>query len=209
MIFQAVSQVEGYWHGLYDTEGTIPERAAIDPRGIDQVLEYAMLMERIAPGIARIRLAGMHLTDILGMEVRGMPLTAFFVPALRADIGNAIENVCTRSRIVDIDLRSNSGSGRDELKGRMFMAPLLDERGKPNRILACLQTRGQIGRTPRRFDNAICSSRSLKSARDFVEFHQQTGVPAQGMAEAAAPFGGASEKRPHLRLVYSADDPRG
>ena len=67
MIYSAISQVECYWHGLYHARGEIPARNEVDPRGIEQVLEYAMLMERIGPGIARIRLAGMHLTDYLGI----------------------------------------------------------------------------------------------------------------------------------------------
>lgn len=207
-MFTAISQVEGYWHGLFDQEGHIPARTAVDPRGIEQVLEFAMILERIAPGIARIRLAGAHLTDLMGMEVRGMPLTAFFVPDVRGAITDAIEAVCLRNRIVDIDLRSNGGSGRALLEGRLFLAPLLDERGNCNRILACLQTKGQIGRTPRRFDAATCSARSLQAARSFPV--SQPADEAGAFSESAAGFEPSAKKagksrKPHLRLVYSAD----
>ena len=62
----------------------VPMRSDVDPRGIERSLEHAFILERIAPQMARFRLAGMHLTDLMGMEVRGMPTTALFAPAARA-----------------------------------------------------------------------------------------------------------------------------
>ncbi|MEM1421046.1 MAG: PAS domain-containing protein, partial [Pseudomonadota bacterium] len=55
-----LSLVEAYWEGLRAGR-LVPRRADVDPRGIDQALEYSFILERIAPGMARFRLAGMHL----------------------------------------------------------------------------------------------------------------------------------------------------
>ena len=58
-------------------------RADIDPRGIEPLISSAFIAERIAPGVVRLRVAGMHLNDLMGMEVRGMPLTTFIAPSDR------------------------------------------------------------------------------------------------------------------------------
>ena len=75
----------------------MPRRAEIDPRGIENALEYAFILERIAPGMARIRLAGIHLSDLMGMEVRGMPLTSF-IDAARAGNSVTCSKRCSRRR---------------------------------------------------------------------------------------------------------------
>ena len=74
--YNPIAEVEAYWEALRGSR-LMPTRAEIDPRGIEQALEYAFIVERIAPGIARLRIAGSHLNELMGMEVRGMPLTAF------------------------------------------------------------------------------------------------------------------------------------
>ena len=77
--YAAIAQVEAYWEALRGTR-IVPKRSEIDPRGIEGALENAFIVERVAPGIARLRIAGSHLNDLMGMEVRGMPLTALFNP---------------------------------------------------------------------------------------------------------------------------------
>ena len=89
ILFPALREVEAYWSGLRDGRA-MPARADVDPRGIQSALEYAFILERIAPGVARFRVAGMHLNDLMGMEVRGMPLTAMFVPEGRKEISAAV-----------------------------------------------------------------------------------------------------------------------
>ena len=75
--YKAIAQVDAYWEGLRAGR-PMPDRAEVDPRGLGDALEFAFLLEHVAPGIGRVRISGMHLRDLLGMEVRGMPLTAVF-----------------------------------------------------------------------------------------------------------------------------------
>lgn len=82
--FSALNQVESYWEALRGTR-MMPKRSEIDPRGIESALEYTFILERIAPGMARLRIAGSHLSDLMGMEVRGMPLTSFITPTAPPD----------------------------------------------------------------------------------------------------------------------------
>ena len=64
-----IRQAEAYWTALLTGEG-VPMRSQIDPRGLENILEYTFILERIAPGLARFRLAGSHLNNLAGMEVR-------------------------------------------------------------------------------------------------------------------------------------------
>ena len=74
--------VRGYWEALRQN-GCLPRRDQIDPRGLAVALDKVFLVERIATGQARFRLAGMQLNDLMAMDVRGMPLSALFDPTAR------------------------------------------------------------------------------------------------------------------------------
>ena len=50
-------------------------RAGLNVRQLVSALEQVFLIEQIAPNHGRIRLAGMALCDLLGMDPRGMPIT--------------------------------------------------------------------------------------------------------------------------------------
>ncbi|MFT6605508.1 MAG: hypothetical protein ACJA2X_000684 [Halocynthiibacter sp.] len=151
MNYPAIAQVEAYWDGLRNGRA-VPARSEIDPRGMNDALEYAFILERIAAGVARFRLAGMHLTDLMGMEVRGMPLTAMFTPESRAKISAAMENVFEGPEIIQISLRGEQGMGRGAMDAQLLLCPLKSDLGDVNRVLGCLQSRGDIGRQPRRFE---------------------------------------------------------
>ena len=90
----AAEQVRAYWKALHGQRGEVPYRSEIDPRGIETALEYAFVLERIAPGVGRIRLAGMHLADLMGSEVGGMPLSVFMMPEARGALARQIDACC-------------------------------------------------------------------------------------------------------------------
>ena len=112
-------QAEAYWSALRDGAG-IPKRSQIDPRGLENLLEYAFIVERVAPGIARFRLAGQHLVQLSGMEVRGMPMTALFTPASRATIGAALEQVFDAPAVAELGLASEPRHGRAPIEARIL-----------------------------------------------------------------------------------------
>jgi hypothetical protein len=208
--FAAIREVESYWEALRGTR-VMPMRSEIDPRGIAGALEFSFLLERIAPGAGRIRLAGMHLTDLMGMEVRGMPLTALFQPSARQGVADALESVLQRPSVAVLSLEGERGIGRGKLLGQMLLCPLKSDLGDPSRVLGCLQTDGPIGRAPRRFDVTGLVERRLDTL-DMVETpdepaRRQPGPPVDagmpGLAEAPAEFLGRPRGKPQLRLVKS------
>ena len=150
-------EVETYWHALCGAT-TVPLRSQIDPRGIEGALEYAFLAERIAPQMAKLRVAGSHLSDLMGMEVAGMPLSALFAPGDRDKLAEAVGKLFADPAIVRAQLRGEQGFGKSALEGELLLLPLRSDMGDLSRALGCLVTRGRIGRTPRRFEIASIST---------------------------------------------------
>jgi hypothetical protein len=99
--------------------------------------------------VARLRVAGNHLSDLMGMEVRGMPVTALAMPEARDELMNALNFVFKGGR-AHLMTTSPRGFGRGELVGGMILLPLGDAEGRITKILGGLQTFGKIGRDPRR-----------------------------------------------------------
>lgn len=204
MSFRCISEVRAYWEALRDGRDA-PYRSEVDPRGIERALEYAFILERIAPRVARFRLAGMHLTDLMGMEVRGMPVTAVFTPKARAEVEEALEAVFAGPRTADLSLRAEPGLGRPALEARLLLLPMRSDLGDMTRALGCLMAEGPIGRTPRRFDVASAAVRRITAVAPGAT---RAPVPT-GFAEVPAGFDfappPAMRSRGHLRLVKSDD----
>ena len=207
MNFPAISQVDAYWEALRDGR-LMPKRAEVDPRGLESALEFAFILERIAPGVGRFRIAGMHLNDLLGMEVRGMPLTAMFEPGARDKVQETLLSVTDVPKMADLMLSSDRGIGRPGLKARMWLAPLATDTGGPPRVLGCLQSIGQIGRAPRRFavdqvhTRRIVATRGGATAPELVEPARAPRPRAKAFAEPTASFKPAPKSgAAHLRLV--------
>lgn len=146
-----MSELRGYWEGLRQGRA-IPARAEVEPRGIRRALDYSFILERIAPGAARFRLAGRHLIDLMGMEVRGMPVCSFMNTSSRGRLSDVLECVFRGPQVSEIRMESAASYGRPHLNGRMLLLPLRSDLGDVTRALGCLIAEGEIGQGPRRFD---------------------------------------------------------
>ncbi|MBK4215319.1 PAS domain-containing protein [Paracoccus caeni] len=146
-----VAEIKAYWQGLRRGK-TIPSRADIDPKGMHRVLDHAFILERMAPGAARFRLAGRHLIDLMGMEVRGMPLCAVMNPSSRGRLSDVLEAVFKAPQLADLTLHARAEYGRPEISARLLLLPLRSDLGDVTRALGCLASEGRVGFAPRRFD---------------------------------------------------------
>ena len=212
-----ISQGEAYWEALRGTR-IMPKRSEIDPRGIEAALEHAFILERIAPGIARLRVAGSHLTDLMGMEVRGMPLTTFFLPDDRRPVSNMLEEVFQAPGVATLKLESGGAVGRPSLEARMLLMPLKSDLGDVSRALGWLGTKGDIGEAPRRFALQGQSVRSLLPGDASLPIDDPTLRPplppspahakSSGFAAPETPFEGKNkpQRPPYLRLVKTDKD---
>ncbi|MFC0202188.1 PAS domain-containing protein [Paracoccus rhizosphaerae] len=140
-----------YWTSIRKGRA-VPMRSDVDPRGISHALDYAFIIERIAPGAGRLRLAGRHLIDLMGMEVRGMPLCAFLNTSSRGRFSDVLESVFKGPQIARMTLHGKPDYARPELKAQMLLLPLRSDLQDVTRALGCLVAEGDTGVAPRRFD---------------------------------------------------------
>lgn len=174
-----IAELRGYWDGLRRGRA-IPTRAEIEPRGLRTALGHAFILERIAPGAARFRLAGRHLIDLMGMEVRGMPLCSFFNPGARGHLSDVLETVFAGPQIAELSLLSEGAYARPPLIARMLLLPLRSDLGDVTRALGAVVAESEIGRPPRRFDlTGEVLSAVIEGARTLPP------AAAAGFAEAA------------------------
>ena len=179
-------QVEAYWTALV-AEGDLPARSRIDPRALENVLEHVMILERIAPGIAKVRIAGACLAEAAGMEPRGLPLSALFSAGSRGPLGQVLEAVFDRPATAECDLRCGS------VAGRMNLLPLRCDAGRISRALGAIA-----------FDAPLAGQApviEIVATRMRPVYLPATEEPLRTAAEAPAPFTPA----PHLRVVSSSD----
>ncbi|QJF51229.1 PAS domain-containing protein [Roseobacter ponti] len=219
--YSPLAQVEAYWEALRGSR-LMPSRAEIDPRGIEQALEYSFIVERIAPGIARLRIAGSHLSDLMGMEVRGMPLTSFITPGSRRQVSDTLEEVFETPATCTLQLHSDESAGMPPLEARMLLMPLKSDLGDVSRLLGVLIAVGEIGRSPRRFDVTGSSLRPVVAGAGAAPEEMPGEPPVRSRkpeprpATVLAPPGFADERpgfrsetprkeAPYLRLVKSDD----
>ena len=154
--FAILSEVRAYWEGLREG-GSLPCRDQIDPRGIAGALEQVFLVERIAPGLARFRLAGMGISDVMGMDVRGMPLSSVFDPAAHERLRVTLETVFRDSVALDLWLEAERGIGRPMLEARMMLLPLVSPFSQSS-------PRERLQKVARPFSRVSCTARSLANA---------------------------------------------
>ena len=188
---RGLAELRGYWEALRE-DGALPARDRIDPRGIAGVLERAFLIERVAPGLARLRLAGSALADLMGMEVRGMPLSALFLPEARLRLAAAVEPVFAGPAVLEARVEGETGWGRPTLAARMVVLPLTGAGGAVDVAIGALALPEDTGRAPRR----------LSVQRVVHEWIGSGAVAAPAFAEAPRPWR-APPGRSHLRLVKS------
>ncbi|MGB5864635.1 MAG: PAS domain-containing protein [Sulfitobacter sp.] len=205
--YTAISLVEAYWEALRAGR-EMPKRAEIDPRGIESALENAFILERVAPGVARLRIAGSHLHDIMGMEARGMPITSFFEHDARMRVAGLLEEVFQTPATGEIFMQSKGSLGQPELSARMILLPLKSDLGDVSRILGCLVSVGEIGDVPRRFDVISTKVSRIADTQPVDKSPKQPQEPVTAKPDepvVAEDIGTTTRGPSYLRLVHSAD----
>lgn len=195
-----VAELREYWNSLRHGRA-IPTRADVEPQGIRRALDYAFILERVAPGAARFRLAGRHLINIMGMEVRGMPLCSFLNPSSRGRLSDVLETVFRAPQMAELSLHAAGEYARPELSGRMLLMPLRSDLGDVTRALGCLIAEGDIGSGPRRFD--LISDKVMPIFEGAETVEPSPSSSPRAFAEKAADWQG----KPRRRKTDSADRP--
>lgn len=187
MVFPGPSQVRAYWEALR-AGGGIPDRSALDPRGLGGVLDRIFLAERIGRGLVQVRIAGSGLAELAGMDLRGLPLSCLFTPEARPLLAEAVEAVASGQTVAELDLASDRGTGQPV--ARLLLLPVSDGPGQ-RLVLGCL---GSHGVPPR------SKFQILRRIEERLVHAPVAPQPAPEPAIAPAP-----RKFGHLTLVHFDD----
>lgn len=131
-LFPGPAQTRAYWETLRQ-QGAIPARADLDPRGMGGVLDRVFLAERIGKGLVQVRIAGSALSEVAGMDLRGLPLSCLFKPEARPLLAEALEPVALGQTLTELDL--STGGALPE--ARLVLLPLTDTEDR-RLVLGCL-----------------------------------------------------------------------
>lgn len=199
-------KVERYWDDLRRGQ-IVPYRSEVDPRRIEDALSCAFIGERVSAGMARLRIAGTEINDLMGMETRGMPVSALIEPGSRARFSAALRALFAEPAAIRMRLAAPGSLGRPAMSGNLVLLPMRDDMGEITRLLGCLEVAGKVGRCPRRFEieeveTEVLGPRPLRQEGDVDR--------REGMAEPPRPFVGAPPSRtgrptrvPWLRVIDS------
>ena len=184
----------------------LPRRSALDPATMGPILGHSMVLDRARPGAVRVRLGGQVLQQLMGMEVRCLPIRAFFDIADRTRVMDLIEQAFTTPATLEFDLISDGPNGI--VTARMIVLPLLDSMGQVSKALAVLVTARVVTDAPRRFQlthATVIPTNGPQRApegpqRRMTDRHLPVEIRA-GLAESPAPFETKPSSVPWLRVV--------
>lgn len=199
---KVLGEVLDHWEALRGGR-LAPMRSELDPRRIENALEHAFILERSANADARFRIAGMGLSALMGMEVRGMPASSVIAPDARADFITILDGVFRRPEFVELDLSAGLAGHAADCPAQMLLLPVTGDDGGVNRILGALVVTGRTPPAPCRF-RIVGQKVTRIVATDAVAVRSV----ATGFAEPPAPWNEpapAAKPRPHLRLVTPED----
>ena len=188
--------LEQYWQTLRRARH-IPVRNDLNPNKIDSALPYTFILQRVAPGTARFRVAGQRIYDLLKMDARGMPFSTLFHSNTRDTLRDLLENAFCEPAIVGLPLVSPATVLRPAMHGAMILLPMQDDKGQTNRLLGAFVTPDTPLSRPRRFE---------------LDCHQQIRHEPLGPKRAAIPLTPRSPakrkrpdalKQPALRLIIN------
>ena len=154
----------------------------------------------------------MHLSDLMGMEVNGMPMRSFIAPASRARFSKMLERVFTQPEIHEYALISDD-CNTTPLRARLLILPLKSDGGAIDRAIGCLVTEGVVGVAPRRFRVLETRITSLINGEQTLEVEEQEYIQAPepkvaGFAEFQEDFTPEPEPEPAPRLKLIVSDNR-
>lgn len=140
-----LSSLKTYWDRL--RAGRIaPYRAEIDPRQFESALENMFIIEKLGPDNMRIRLAGMKICEMMGMEVRGMQPAFLIDETDRVRFDRLLHVVMSEPAVVELKLAAPNRAG--VYRATMLLMPLRSDFGDINRVIGCTSGDGDLFAPP-------------------------------------------------------------
>ncbi|MCW8842095.1 MAG: PAS domain-containing protein [Rhodobacteraceae bacterium] len=166
--YSPLKRIEAYWQSLRDVtpQGDgLPMRAEMDPRGIGTDLGHAFILERIAPGVFKIRVAGCLLTEMMGGQAHGLPFSRAFGRDAHDALAKVLQETCDRPAIARVSLAASRIGLQAGCVGEMRLFPLRPDAHGTARLLGALAFAGRISPPPQPMALTGSFLRSLRRAR--------------------------------------------
>ncbi|WP_424932004.1 PAS domain-containing protein [Amaricoccus macauensis] len=196
-----LTSLKSYWERL--RAGRIaPYRAEIDPRQFESALENMFIIEKIGENNMRIRLAGMKVCEMMGMEVRGMQPGYLIDDVDRQRYQRLLHVVMNEPAVVELKLEAPNRTGTYE--AAMLLMPLRSDFGDINRVLGGISGRGDFFAPPLSFTITDVTVAPIEPSEST-----EASQPLPGFAEEQAGFGPAPTKGPQLRSIDGNPDAAG
>lgn len=205
-----IQTLRSHWESLR-INGGIPLRADIDPRQIPDVLDSLFIFERLNPQDVRVRIAGLTLCEMMGMEVRGQSPMSFFDDSTRRRFAAVVADVMDRPTTARLGLDTVDKMG-NEARAEMILLPLRSDFGDVTRLIGCVTGPAEGFKAPMRFHvrnvEMETLNRTEQDTQSFGFAEQGAGFIMDGTSSFRAISGGGSvrPKRPiqtasYLKLV--------
>lgn len=125
-----------HWNSL--REGRLPPfRSEISPRALPEQLDTLFILEMLNPKDVRIRIAGIKICEMIGMEVRGQSPMSFFEENARGRFASVITDVLNGAAIARLSLKTEDKLGNIG-NVEMILLPLRSDFGDVSRIIGCV-----------------------------------------------------------------------
>ena len=172
--------LRAHWENLREGR-QLPLRSEIDPRAMPDVLDNLFILEKLNPTDIRVRIAGLTLCEMMGMEVRGQSPETFFSDNARGRFAAVITDVMERPTIAQLGLDTTDKMG-NEATAEMILLPLRSDFGDVSRVIGCVSAPDKGFAAPVRFH--------VRSVDMEPVFQDKTDNPAStfGFAEPKVGF---------------------
>jgi hypothetical protein len=194
-----------------------PSRSEVDPRRIADALESMFILEALAHGQLRFRLAGTALCEMLGMEARGMLAEGVMTEAHASEITELAHRALSGPGVGVMRVRGEDAEG-ESWTGEILLLPLRSELGELDRVLGCVALTGvSRRRKPAAPMRLRCQGAKLMpietgaAARCSDPLGAKAGPPpAAGFAESTPAWQGPRRRRtdPPAEPPAPPDSPR-
>lgn len=141
--------VMAYWNSLRQGR-VVPDRADLNPEALRPYLAQSGIVERTQAGGAKIRIAGRHLEQVMGMNMRGMPLRSLFALSHRSRLDAVVSEMFEGPKLLTLSLAAVFDA-QPIASGHMALMPLADMQGTISRALMVLTPQSPPERIPCRF----------------------------------------------------------
>lgn len=149
---QAVLQaLEHDWRKMCGNSAN-PAPLGPDPFRMDLALPYTFILQRTAPGSARIRVAGQRLHEMAQFDPRGLCFGTFFSDGARETALELVDACLTLPAIVRIPLHTSRGFGRKPLRSEALLLPLRDAQGGLSRVMGAIVSETSLRLKAHRWD---------------------------------------------------------